>query len=354
MLILIFSLGVLGGGYALTDADHHVERRATTVFYDDFSSGQIDSHKWDHDVSAHGGGNEEFQIYTPDKLNSYVKNGVLYIRPTLTADRFGADIFTHGVLDLPALYGRCSGDWKGNKCLRKGDQIKPIMSGKLLSKASVRYGKIGVVAKLPKGDWLWPAIWMVPTEDHYGIWPRSGEIDIMESRGNTHYEQSGDGKPVGVTVEAVHIHYGPSWNNKKAPGVEYQLNNGHKFSDDYHTYWLDWTKDYLKLGIDTHTIKAFITPPQGHWHEGHFQGDNIWASGGKDAPFDRPFKLILNVAVGGRFFNEGLKNYPYPQPWHDAYANKSMEFWANRHLWQPTWHGEDVAMKVKSVKMVQY
>jgi beta-glucanase (GH16 family) len=51
-------------------------------------------------------------------------------------------------------------------------------------KQTLRYGKIEVVAKLPKGDWLWPAIWMMPQESVYGDWPRSGEIDIMEARGN--------------------------------------------------------------------------------------------------------------------------------------------------------------------------
>ena len=60
------------------------------------------------------------------------------------------------------------------------------MSARLTTKNShhIRYGKVEIVAKLPRGDWLWPALWMMPVDDAYGPWPMSGEIDIMESRGN--------------------------------------------------------------------------------------------------------------------------------------------------------------------------
>jgi len=68
----------------------------------------------------------------------------------------------------------------------KGAMIPPVRSARLTTKGkkSIRYGQVEVVAKMPKGDWLWPAIWMMPEESVYGDWPRSGEIDIAESRGN--------------------------------------------------------------------------------------------------------------------------------------------------------------------------
>lgn len=67
-----------------------------------------------------------------------------------------------------------------------GRIINPVRSARLSTKGrkSIRYGRVEVTAKLPRGDWLWPAIWMMPEEDVYGVWPRSGEIDIMEARGN--------------------------------------------------------------------------------------------------------------------------------------------------------------------------
>jgi beta-glucanase (GH16 family) len=64
--------------------------------------------------------------------------------------------------------------------------INPVRSARLTTQGrqTLKYGKVEVVAKLPKGDWLWPAIWMMPQDSIYGVWPQSGEIDIMESRGN--------------------------------------------------------------------------------------------------------------------------------------------------------------------------
>ena len=64
--------------------------------------------------------------------------------------------------------------------------INPIRSARLRSvkSFSFQYGRVEIKAKLPKGDWLWPAIWMLPAHNEYGQWPASGEIDIMESRGN--------------------------------------------------------------------------------------------------------------------------------------------------------------------------
>lgn len=72
--------------------------------------------------------------------------------------------------------------------------IPPVRSARLTTKGNkgIRYGRVEVVAKLPKGDWIWPAIWMMPEESVYGEWPRSGEIDIMESRGNGRdYDEGG-------------------------------------------------------------------------------------------------------------------------------------------------------------------
>ena len=67
-----------------------------------------------------------------------------------------------------------------------GTVINPVMSARITTKNShhIHYGKVEIVAKLPRGDWLWPALWMLPVDNSYGPWPLSGEIDIMESRGN--------------------------------------------------------------------------------------------------------------------------------------------------------------------------
>mmetsp|Transcript_9153 Transcript_9153/g.1364 ORF Transcript_9153/g.1364 Transcript_9153/m.1364 type:complete len:98 (+) Transcript_9153:370-663(+) len=87
-----------------------------------------------------------------------------------------------------------------------GNFLNPITSARLRSQGfSFKYGRVEVNAKLPKGDWLWPAIWMLPTSNAYGGWPASGEIDIVESRGNVGYPAGGP-ESIGST-----LHFGPGW-----------------------------------------------------------------------------------------------------------------------------------------------
>jgi len=320
-----------------------------TVLFDDFSSGHIDGSKWGHSISGDGQGNNEFQMYTPLPENSYVKNGNLYICPTLTSNHYG-DNTVHTSFDLNAQFGHCDAG-----CQQSGyGKVPVIMSGKLNSKAHIKYGRVEVVAQLPKGDWLWPAIWMLPSEWHYGGWPASGEIDIMEARCNTNYFTKNEGWLCGVNQDLSTVHFGPAWDHKTSRGGQYTM-QGQSLGDGFHTYWMDWNANHITLGIDSHTTIQLNTPANGYWAEGHFTGNNVWSSGGRDAPFDRPFYLILNVAVGGAFFNHGMVNHPYEQPWHDGWAHDAQmrEFWEARHLWQPTWHGEEACMKVRSVKMDQ-
>jgi beta-glucanase (GH16 family) len=90
------------------------------------------------------------------------------------------------------------------------EQHFPVKSAKLTTKNSFsfKYGKVQTYAKLPKGKWIWPAIWFLSKDGSYGTWPRSGEIDLLESRGN--YE---DGCSAGVEEFGSTIHYGQNWDN---------------------------------------------------------------------------------------------------------------------------------------------
>ncbi|CAN0329180.1 unnamed protein product, partial [Laminaria digitata] len=76
---------------------------------------------------------------------------------------------------------------------------------------SFRYGRIETKVKLPKGDWLWPAIWLLPENNDYGLWPASGEIDIMESRGNAPSYGEGVSGIGGVDTASSAIHWGPHY-----------------------------------------------------------------------------------------------------------------------------------------------
>ncbi|GFN77511.1 beta-1,3-glucan-binding protein, partial [Plakobranchus ocellatus] len=251
-----------------------------------------------HYIVKHAESNWEFQVYTNDPKNVFTTNGNLYLQPTLTVDdqRFDENFLRNGKMDMTQLFGYCT--QSGNYgCVREGKYglLPPVMSGKLKSVPTLRYGIVEVRARIPQGDWLWPAIWMMPKYARYGNWPRSGEIDIMESRGN-----KGD---IGIGTVTSTLHWGPSPNENK-----YYLTHGDKksssWANSFHTWRLEWTPDHLTTFVDNQQIMR-ITP--NFWQKGGFSGGNIWASGEKMAPFDQEFYLILNVAVGGTngFFPDG-------------------------------------------------
>merc|ERR1711973_197469 len=161
-------------------------KKGDLIFNEEFD--HLDEDRWTHFVSGWRGGNWEFQYYRNNRKNSYVKDGKLFILPTLTSEEFGEEFLYNGTLDL--WEDGCRDQWNiDNGCVvSSGGEfiINPIQSAKLVSadKFSFRYGTIEIRAQMPKGDWIWPALWMMPQESVYGGWPRSGEIDICESRGN--------------------------------------------------------------------------------------------------------------------------------------------------------------------------
>jgi beta-glucanase (GH16 family) len=139
-----------------------------------------------------------------------------------------------------------------------GTVINPVRSARITTKGkkSLRYGKVEVVAKMPKGAWLWPAVWMMPesnSEDGagvYGQWPRSGEIDIVESRGNF-----GDDYPDGRDSALSALHWGPD----SAVDAFYRTSGKHNlrrtdYSESFHTYGLEWSEDYLFTYIDSRLL----------------------------------------------------------------------------------------------------
>lgn len=161
------------------------------VFSDEF--GRFDLSKWQHEVTMGGGGNKEFEWYTNNRTNSFVRDGALYLQPTLTSEKIGEEALNNGYVNLGSectdnAFGGCQKDASA-----AGEIINPVMSARIRTKNSFAftYGRAEIRAKLPKGDWIWPAIWFLPKNDEYGTWPASGEIDLMESRGNPSSCQAG-------------------------------------------------------------------------------------------------------------------------------------------------------------------
>ncbi|XP_060563567.1 beta-1,3-glucan-binding protein-like [Ruditapes philippinarum] len=325
-------------------------KRCSSVFRDDFN-GAFNPNGWNYEVSMYGGYNWEVQAYVPDAKNIFTRNGHLFIKPTLTIDDPRFTSLTSDVMDLKAMYGYCTNaDRYG--CLREGKYgtLPPVMSGKIKSKSAIRFGSVEVRARVPRGDWIWPAIWMLPRDSHYGGWPRSGEIDIMESRGNT---QAIDGNNVnhGVGEVGATMHWGPDAGQNK-----FYLTHGDVHGDwshSMHTYKLDWDVNHIHISVDGRTMMD-VPITQSFWQKGGFGGNNIWGSGTKAAPFDQPFYLILNVAIAGTngFFPDNWR-YNSPKPWNNNSPTEPKDFWDHRADWLPSWHGDDVAMEIDYIDMQQ-
>ena len=170
---------------------------------------------------------QEFQAYTNNRSNLFVKGGSLYLKPTLATEVLTDEQVRGGyTLDIrgtdPA--SLCTADQYWG-CLRTsgagGNVINPVASARVRTAEAFafRYGRLEVRARLPRGDWLWPAIWLLPRAQAYGPWPASGEIDVMESRGNAPgYPGGGGSDSVGST-----LHWGPD-----AAGDRYDLTHAVK------------------------------------------------------------------------------------------------------------------------------
>ncbi|XP_066259306.1 beta-1,3-glucan-binding protein-like [Euwallacea similis] len=317
------------------------------IFEDNFDV--FDLEKWKHDITLSGGGNWEFQYYTNNRSNSYVEQGHLHIRPTLLMDDYGEKFLKSGTLDvngaMPA--GQCT-DASHYGCTRTGTStyyVNPIKSAKIKTCDSFgfTYGKVVVRAKIPSGDWLWPAVWMMPLYNSYGGWPASGEIDILEARGNKNLLDR-NGVSVGTQQVGSTLHWGPFSQFNKWPSTHYEKNNKVGFDDDFHEYTLEWSSQNITFYVDDEAIGVVNPPEGGFWELGAFNQtdvENPWKGGSYMAPFDQKFYIIINLAVGGVSyfaddnFNKGGK------PWKNNSTTSYRDFWKGKEQWLPTWNMEN-------------
>jgi hypothetical protein len=235
-----------------------------------------------------------------------------------------------------------------------GNVINPIKSARLRTagKFSVKQGRVEVKAQIPKGDFIWPAIWMLPENEEYGGWPASGEIDIMESRGNDASCAAG-----GRNKFASTLHWGPDWTSNRYELTTQQYTHTSDLSDDFHIYGLVWTNTRIQTYLDdpTNVVLDVDLSEESFWEKGGFaeEGrDNPWVGEDNIAPFNREFFLILNVAVGGTngYFPDGQCG----KTWTDTDPHSVNAFWNSWGAWFPTWNypeTHDSAMKIDSVQV---
>ncbi|XP_057295319.1 beta-1,3-glucan-binding protein-like [Hydractinia symbiolongicarpus] len=335
------------------------------IFQDEFNT--FDHSVWHHINSAAATGNNEFQFYTNNRSNSFVRNGKLFLKPTLTNDTYDDDFLTSGTLDLWGTYtgNYCTSNRGNDGCYRKGSAesiINPIQSAAVRTDKSFsfKYGRMEVRAKCPRGDWIWPAVWLMPKYSAYGDWPASGEIDLLESRGNDVLTSQTDEDitPVGNQMVSQSLHWGPyvSQNGQPKTMGRKILKSG-SFADDYHTFTLDWTSESLSLSIDKEETLNVTMTDKGFWELGGFSErlkdiSNPWSSGSNLAPFDQEFYIIMNVAVGGtnQYFHE---NHVPKTPWdnNSPGGQARKDFWNARKEWLPSWKGDDTAFRIDYVKV---
>jgi len=219
------------------------------IWGDEFNyKGLPDSSKWKYDVGGHGWGNNEKQFYVENSFeNSYVANGKLHI-----------------------------------VALKKEYEKLNYTSAKLTTwrKFALQYGKVEVMAKLSRGIGSWPAIWMLPESirKNEEKWPLCGEIDIMEHVG----------KDPNVIHASLHTQL---YNHMKGTQITH-FDSLQNVFDIFHKYGIEWTKDAITFFIDD---KIFFKSAKGQ--DGRIVSNEGW-------PFDKPYYLILNLAIGGNWGGE--------------------------------------------------
>lgn len=263
------------------------------VFDEEFDGTALDDTKWTKYRDCWGGGNLERQCYTGRPENIAVHDGVLDLNArfeTATGPSLSAELRTPGVEPAPA--------------------TKPFTSGKISTKGkfSLTYGRVEVRAKLPTGQGVWPAIWLLPENNLYGDWPGSGEIDVMEA---VNIGVSCGDCPGGVQNNVYGtIHYGSNMHHQ---WQQKALQLPKHTEAEWHTYRVDWYPNRMIWYIDG---KEYNEIKLANWRDKLQKNASKLAPNVLNAPFDRPFYLLLNFAVGGQW-PEGhdlggvvLKDYP--------------------------------------------
>lgn len=205
---------------------------------DEFDGPEINAANWTHEIGGHGWGNAEDQFYTAEPENSFIENGNLVIQ-----------------------------------ALEQRKQGKPYTSARLITKDkfSQTYGRFEARLKIPTGQGIWPAFWMLGEDISTAGWPDSGEIDILENIG----------KEPGMIHGTVH---GPGYSGARGVGASYSLPDGRPFADDFHVFAVEWEPEEIRWYVDDVLFNT-LTPDDlpGEW------------------VFNHPFFILMNVAVGGHW-----------------------------------------------------
>lgn len=215
------------------------------VWEDEFEGDQLNTDDWNYEYHEPGWVNAELQEYVDSEKNTYVKDGKLYIQ-ALKELVDGKPYYTSGRINTQG-------------------------------KHDFQYGRFEARAKVPSGKGFLPAFWMMPTdESYYGQWPKCGEIDIMEVHGSE------------LTTTYSTLHFGEPHTQEQA---SYQIGAGEKnFGEEFHVFACEWDPGEFRFYVDGKqigTANDWFTKKEGFGEVAY------------PAPYDQPFYMILNLAVGG-------------------------------------------------------
>lgn len=217
-----------------------------------------DPAKWKIEVNGEGGGNAELQYYSDRRENLEIRGGELVI--TARREKFtGADGVT-----------------------------REFTSGRLNTEGhfAQTYGRFEARLRIPAGQGIWPAFWMLAGKHREAGWPDCGEIDIMENVG----------KEPGIVHGTVH---GPGYSAAEGPSRALEHPTGGKFADDHHVYAAEWGPGSIRFSVDG--------KPYGSLTPADIPPGKTWVFDG------HPFFLILNVAVGGHWPGPPDDTTSFPQ-----------------------------------------
>ncbi len=248
LLAMLFFL-MLG---CATDDTQTVTNFTQLVMFDEFSTdGAPDSTLWGFDIGTgeNGWGNNELQYYTDRPENVEVVNGILLIKAQ--EESFEGSSYTSARLLTKDLFEQ-------------------------------RYGRFEARIRLPYGQGIWPAFWMLGADIDENPWPGAGEIDIMEYRGQN----------PSLLIGSVH---GPGYSGGDAISKEYTLEND-RFDTGFHIFGIEWGPEYINFYVDD-VLYNQITPADvtGQW------------------VFNKPFYILINLAVGGSFVGSPNAETTFPQ-----------------------------------------
>jgi beta-glucanase (GH16 family) len=234
------------------------------VFRDEFTGppgSALDTTKWRTEIGGNGWGNQELEYYTNSSDNAYLDGGGSLVIKAIKLDP---------PLTLSCWYGPCQ-----------------YTSARLITKSNfdIKYGRVEARIRVPRGQGVWPAFWMLGNNIDAVGWPTCGEIDIMEN--------------IGREPSTVHgtIH-GPGYSGANGIGGSFSLGNNAAFADAFHVFTVEWSANEIHWyidGLEYKTVKPQDLPTGTQW------------------VFDHPFYIILNFAVGGQWPGNPDNSTIFPQ-----------------------------------------